>query len=440
VQESPLTLWHLRWMVPPRKAPTLSTSGTGTPAGGPPDLIDEANRLLLERIRLGLWLVLAGVAAVFFGELALNRGTRPWVNIFQAVNWVICALALAILRRPERRRFNLTIAFIALLVTVLAAGAVGIAAQDATTPVVLMVGLALTSSMLVPCGPWWQVGVVLWVIGVAIWTVASIVPSPHLFWLQYVGTIVPTLAGTVAIAYALQRQRQALDDAERERRARERGLRDANRRLEQEIEEHQRTEETLRFAMRELDHRVKNTLATVQSVADQTLRGAQSLEEFQRAFSGRIQAMARIHSALAGRRWEGLQLGELIELVVGPYRNDRDSVSIDGDGAFLSSDLVRVLGMALHELATNAAKYGALSTKAGRLAISSQVEASDPPRLRISWTERDGPPIGAPTHRGFGMRLIEEALAYEAGGRVGLQFGAQGVRSEIEIPLRAGGE
>ncbi|MDX2166305.1 MAG: sensor histidine kinase [Deltaproteobacteria bacterium] len=416
----------------------MSTSGTGTPRGGPPDLIDEANRLLLDRIRLGLWLVLAGVAAVFVGELALNHGTRPWISIYQAANWVIGALALAVLHTPARRQFNLAVAFVTMLVTVAATGAVGVAALDATTPVVLMVGLALTSSMLVPCGPGWQLGVVLWVIAVAIWTVASIVPSPRLFWLQYVGTIVPTLAGTVVIAYALQRQRQALDDAERERRARERGLRDANRRLEEEIDQHRRTEETLRFAMRELDHRVKNTLATVQSVADQTLRGAQSLEDFSHAFRGRIQAMARIHSALAGRRWEGLQLGELIELVVGPYRNDRDSVSIDGEGAFLSSDLVRVLGMALHELATNAAKYGALSTKAGRLAISSQVEASDPPRLRICWTERDGPPIGAPTQRGFGMRLIEEALAYEAGGRVGLQFARQGVRSEIEIPLRTG--
>ncbi|HEY0300346.1 MAG TPA: sensor histidine kinase [Rhizomicrobium sp.] len=414
----------------------MSTHEAGSLAGESRDLIDEANRLLLDRIRLGLWLVLAGVAAVFIGELILSGGTRPWVNIFQAGNWVMCALVLAVLRDPRRRERNLVLAFAAFAITVVAAGAVGIAAGDATTPVVLMVGLSLASATLVPCGPRWQVACVLTVVATAIWTVATIVPTPRLYWLQYVGTILPTLLGTIVIAYSLQRQRRALDEAERERRRRERGLRDANGRLEREIDEHRRTEDTLRFAMRELDHRVKNTLATVQSVADQTLRGAQSLDEFSDAFRGRIQAMARIHSALAGRRWEGLQLGELIELVVGPYRNDQDSVSIDGDGAFLSSDLVRVLGMALHELATNAAKYGALSTKAGRLAISSRVEPSDPPRLRIAWTERDGPPIGTPTHRGFGMRLIEEALAYEAGGRVGLQFARQGVRSEIEVPLR----
>jgi two-component sensor histidine kinase len=189
--------------------------------------------------------------------------------------------------------------------------------------------------------------------------------------------------------------------------------------------------------MRELDHRVKNTLATVQSVADQTLRSSQSMSEFGPAFSGRIQAMARIHTALAGRRWEGLPLTELIELVVGPYRRHTDSVSIDSDGTFISSELVRVLGMALHELATNAAKYGALSTNEGRLAIWSRVDLDGAPRLRIHWSERGGPPVTEPSLRGFGVRLIEEALAYEFEGRVRLQFPGEGLRCEIDIPIPA---
>ena len=94
--------------------------------------------------------------------------------------------------------------------------------------------------------------------------------------------------------------------------------------------------------MRELDHRVKNTLATVQSVADQTLRSSASMDEFGAAFSGRIQALARIHTALAGRRWEGLPMTELVELVVGPYRHHADSVSLDCNGTFVASELVRV--------------------------------------------------------------------------------------------------
>jgi len=400
-------------------------------------MVEEANRLLRDRIRLGLWLDLVGIALVFVGEFALHAGQRPLISVFQGVNLVVVALALRLLQPPARRTANLVIGFGALVVTIVAAAAVGVVAGDATTPLVLMVGLTLATATLIPWTPRWQLGAVLTVLVAAVWMVATVIPTPHLFWLQYVGTMAPTLLGTVAIAYALQRQRQALESAERERRAREDGLREANRRLEREVEEHRRTEVALRFAMRELDHRVKNTLATVQSVADQTLRTAGSLAEFDRAFNGRIQAMARIHTALAGRRWEGLGVDELIELVVGPYRHGADSVSIACEATFLSSDLARALGMTLHELATNAAKYGALSTRAGRLDISARVEASSPPRLRIDWTERDGPVIAAPARRGFGMRLIEEALAFEVGGRVGLQFARRGVRTEIEIPLPA---
>ncbi len=414
-----------------------SDAKSASPEGGWPDLQGEADRLLLDRIRLGLWLVLIGVAAVFVGEIALRGGARPLVSLVQASNAVVVALALRLLSHPAQPTFNLCVGFVAWLATVVAAGAVGIAAHDATTPVVLLVGLTLASATLVPWSPWWQFLAVLSVIGTAVWTVTAVLPTPPLFWVQYVGTLVPTLVGSVVISYAMQRQRRALVHAEQERRAREDGLREANRRLEREIEDHRRTEAALRFAMRELDHRVKNTLATVQSVADQTLRSSASLEAFGDAFAGRIQAMARIHSALAGQRWEGLELDELIELVVGPYRHGADSVSIACEGTFLSSDLVRVLGMTLHELATNAAKYGALSTDAGRLAISSHVEASTPPRLCIDWTERDGPAIESPTRRGFGMRLIEAALAYEAGGTVSLQFARQGVHSAIEVPLPA---
>ena len=162
------------------------------------------------------------------------------------------------------------------------------------------------------------------------------------------------------------------------------------------------------------------------------------MNEFGEAFYGRIQAMARIHSALADRRWEGLPLTELIDLVVGPYRHHAGSVSVECDGSFVSSELVRVLGMTLHELATNAAKYGALSTKEGRLAISSRAEANCGDRLRIRWIEHDGPPVHEPTRRGFGIRLIEEALAYEVEGTVALRFPQQGLQCEIELPVPKG--
>ena len=299
--------------------------------------------------------------------------------------------------------------------------------------------MAVIAATLVPWSPWWQLGSVAITIATAALTVAAVATSWPLFWLQNVGALAPTLIATVFLSAALGRQRAAAARAERERRSREASLREANRRLEREIDEHRKTEAALReanrraereiakhheteaalrFAMRELDHRVKNTLATVQSVADQTLRSTTSMSEFSDAFSGRIQALARIHGALAARRWEGMMLTELVELVVGPYRHHAGSISVDCDGSFVWSELVRVLGMTLHELATNAAKYGALSSRQGRVAISSRIDAGDGSRLHICWAEHDGPPVGAPARRGFGMRLIEEALGYEIAGSV----------------------
>ena len=408
------------------------------PAGRRPGVgvVDEdSDQLFLDRVRLGMRLILAGIAVVFVGELLLHAGERPLVNGVQAVNFVVVALALRCLRDTTRRTVVLGLGLFAYAVTIVSVGAVGIAAGDAMTPVVLFVGLALVTATLVPWNPGWQFLTVVMIIATAIWTVASTVHAPRLFWLQNAGSLAPTLFSTVFLSHTLRRQRAAVARAVRERDSREESLRLANRRLEQEIEEHRRTEEALRFAMRELDHRVKNTLATVQAVAQQTLRSSASMGEFGDAFYGRIQAMARIHTALAGQRWEGLRVAELIELVVGPFRHHAESVLIACDDSFVSSELVRVLGMALHELATNAAKYGALSTHEGRVAISSRVDSGGAARLRIRWNERDGPLVSAPTRRGFGMKMIEEALTYEGGGSVTLQFPDQGLRCEIDLPV-----
>jgi two-component sensor histidine kinase len=404
-------------------------------SGSSDDPLVEGDRLFLDRARLGLRLILAGIAVVFVGWIVMHPGERPMISVVHAVNMVVVAGALRLLRDPARRTFNHVVGFVAYAITIVATGAEGVLAVDATTPLLILVGMAVIAATLVPWSPWWQLASVTLTIATAIWTVATVVASPRLFWLQNVGAIAPTLIATVFMSHALGRQRAAVEHAERERRGREEGLWEANRRLGWEIEEHRKTEAALRFAMRELDHRVKNTLAIVQSVADQTLRSSMSRREFGAAFSGRIQALARIHTALAGRRWKGLPLTELIELVVGPYRHHTDSVSIDCNGTFVSSELVRVLGMALHELATNAAKYGALSTEQGRVAVSSRVDGDAAPRLRICWSECNGPRVSEPARRGFGMRLIEEAIAYEVKGQVTLRFPSQGLHCELDIPI-----
>jgi two-component sensor histidine kinase len=415
----------------PQPHSRLATTGSG----GLDAPVDTGDRLLLERARLALRLIAAGVAAVFVGWIATHPGERPLISVVQGANLVAVAVALRLMRDPARPLRSHLAGFGAYALTIVATGAVGVLAGDATTAVMIMVGLAVVSGTLLGWSAWWQLASVLIIIATAIWTVASVVSEPPHFWLQNVGAIAPTLIATVFMSHALRRQRAAVERAERERCAREDGLREANRRLEQEIHEHQRTEDRLRFAMRELDHRVKNTLATVQAVADQTLRSSADIREFGDAFTGRLQAMARIHSALAQRRWEGLTLTDLVELVVGPYRHHGESVLIACDGAFVGSEVVRVLGMALHELATNAAKYGALSTARGHVSITSRVDARPAPCLYLSWDEHGGPPVSTPARRGFGMRLIEEALAYEFDGRVALRFPGEGLRCEIEITV-----
>jgi two-component sensor histidine kinase len=407
-----------------------------TTSVGPPDPPSEnGDRLLIERGRLGLRLILAGIAVVFFGWIATHPGELPLLSLVQAANFVAVGFALRLMRDPARPARGLLVGFVAYAITIVATGAVGILAGDATTPLLIMVGMAIVSGTLLGWSPSWQLASVVIIIATAIWTVASVVTWPRHFWVQNVGAIAPTLIATVFMANALRRQRDAVEQAERDRRSREEGLREANRRLEQEIHEHRRTEDRLRFAMRELDHRVKNTLATVQAVADQTLHSSADLPEFADAFTGRLQAMARIHGALAQRRWEGLTLTDLVELVVGPYRHHAESVLIACDGAFVGSELARVLGMALHELATNAAKYGALSTAGGHVSVSSRTDDGTAARLHISWDEHGGPATVTPTRRGFGMRLIEEALAYETDGTVALRFPGEGLRCEIAIPL-----
>jgi len=422
-----------------------------------PDDSEEAlEHLFLERARLGLKLMLAGIAVVFVGWFFISGGKPPLLSVCHAINLLAVALALRLLSDRERPTFNRVVCFLAYAVTIVFSGVEGVLAGDASTPVLILVGMAVIAATLVPWSPWWQLAGVLITIATAALTVAMVTASRPLFWLQNVGALTPTLIATVFLSAALGRQRATAARAERERRSREASLREANRRLEceigehrkteaalreanrraeREIEKHHRTEAALRFAMRELDHRVKNALATVQSIADQTLRSTTSMSEFSDAFSGRIQALARIHGALAARRWEGMMLTELVELVVGPYRHHRSSISIDCGATFIWPELVRVLGMTLHELATNAAKYGALSSRQGRVAISSRIDAGNGSLLHICWAEHDGPPVGVPPRRNFGMRLIEEALAYEIAGSITtVRFPDHGLRCDIAIP------
>ncbi|CAN7379883.1 PAS domain S-box protein [Phenylobacterium sp. LjRoot225] len=184
----------------------------------------------------------------------------------------------------------------------------------------------------------------------------------------------------------------------------------------------------------ELNHRVKNTLATVQSVCAQTLRSAASPEAFQEEFNDRLWALSQTHNVLNQRGWQGAGLREILETVLAPHRRAVDMpFDIRGGDVRLGPASAVALGMAFHELATNALKYGALSTPSGRVSVAFGVAASE--QLQIVWQEFGGPAVQTPGRRGFGSRLIERSLPAQLHGEVHLDFLPQGLRCEINASL-----
>ncbi|HYH18924.1 MAG TPA: HWE histidine kinase domain-containing protein [Azospirillum sp.] len=192
-----------------------------------------------------------------------------------------------------------------------------------------------------------------------------------------------------------------------------------------------------RLLLNELDHRVKNTLSTVQSIARQTLRHAASVEESRDAFDARLSALSKTHNLLTRTRWRGSDLRELLEAELAPYGIGEDArIRLSGPPVQLDAKTTVALGLAVHELATNAAKYGALSPPGGRVAVVWSVGAGDGgPTLAVDWTESGGPPVPPPRRRGFGSRLIERGLAYDLHGTVRLTFDPGGVRCRMDLPL-----
>jgi PAS domain S-box-containing protein len=204
--------------------------------------------------------------------------------------------------------------------------------------------------------------------------------------------------------------------------------------------EAKRAERQERLLIEELNHRVKNTLATAQSLATQTLRRSTSPKSFAAAFSGRLAALASAHTLLAHARWSGAGLHALLEEQLAPYRlPDRANVTIVGDDVSLEPSAALTLGLTVHELATNAAKHGALASPAGTVEIRAEIGMGpDGRRLALTWRERGGPPISAPPRRGFGLTVIEGGLTYQLKGNVALDFRREGLHCTIELPLAGG--
>jgi PAS domain S-box-containing protein len=187
----------------------------------------------------------------------------------------------------------------------------------------------------------------------------------------------------------------------------------------------------------ELNHRVKNTLAIVQSIASHTLHTS-SPRDFEAAFISRLETLAKAHDLLTRSNWNGTSLKDVVDASLAPFADPeaKDRIATSGPNIWIAPNTAVTLALAFHELATNATKYGSLSNEVGQVQITWKAEPETEPReVQLRWRECGGPPLTAPTRKGFGSLLMERVLAYEARGRTKLSFPASGLEFDFQLPL-----
>lgn len=209
------------------------------------------------------------------------------------------------------------------------------------------------------------------------------------------------------------------------------------REVEAHLKERQEAHERQALLIRELHHRVKNTLATVQGLLGATARSAQTVDEFYRTFSDRIIALAKTHNLLTEDYWQTASLAEMFSNELGHYDNGAEGrIILRGPRVELAADLAVPLGMAVHELSTNAAKYGALSVPSGRVEVAWMVKGVEAQRsLGIDWAEHGGPEVEPPTRKGFGSTLLHRVLTDQCRATIQIGYEREGLRCSMDIPL-----
>jgi PAS domain S-box-containing protein len=205
-----------------------------------------------------------------------------------------------------------------------------------------------------------------------------------------------------------------------------------------DITERKRVEQQRTLLLHELNHRVKNSLATVHALARQTAQGTASPEAFVEAFESRLIALARAHDLLTSGGWGEVTIHEIVRRTLEPHGAGTPRIVASGEGVPLPPKAALALSLALHELATNATKYGALSVPAGEVEVRWDVTPAGPGcRLALDWIERQGPPVSPPRAKGFGSRLLERGLRQELDAEVDLAFPSDGARCRIAFTLEA---
>jgi PAS domain S-box-containing protein len=200
-----------------------------------------------------------------------------------------------------------------------------------------------------------------------------------------------------------------------------------------DITRRKQAEQHQQMLLQELSHRVKNVIAVVSSIAAQSLSEHRPPAQARDAFLGRLQALSNTQTLLTGQLWQGARLRDLVASEVAPYG---ERASVAGPDLVLNAKAAQTLGLVLHELATNAAKYGALSVPGGRVSVAWEVSGEHPgSRLRLRWDEAGGPPVSPPQQRGFGQRLVEQAVSYDLSGTGHVDFRTEGVRYTLDTAV-----
>lgn len=202
-----------------------------------------------------------------------------------------------------------------------------------------------------------------------------------------------------------------------------------------DVTAHRKREEHIKFLLTELSHRSKNLLAVIQAMSSQTARTSSTVDDFQRQFMSRVHALAASHELLVGNDWKGALVQVLVERMLAPFREGTGHrFRLEGPAVHFNSQAAQAVGLAIHELATNAVKHGALSIAGGTVEIVWRL-CDDGKTFRMSWRERGGPPITQPNSTGFGRVVIERMTAQSVGGTVELAFERSGVVWELTAPL-----
>jgi PAS domain S-box-containing protein len=205
-----------------------------------------------------------------------------------------------------------------------------------------------------------------------------------------------------------------------------------------DVTERKQADEHIRLIMNELSHRTKNLMAVVQAISWQTTQGSAGLGDFEHRFNRRLEALARSHDLLVEQHWQGVLLQDLLRVQLEPFLDRKERLEAHGPALLLMPQAAQDLGLALHELATNASKYGALSVPEGRIEIAWSIDeggTAGAPRFHMMWRETSGPPVSPPVRTGFGSEVITTTLSRSFKGKTNVEYNPEGLLWELAAPI-----